>query len=67
MNILKTFRKPHFAVSLSLLVLSLSCSDSNKFNDIKQLSIEEYVEEHISLTNELLDVLNMESEISYKK
>lgn len=67
MNILKTFRKPHFAVSLSLLVLSLSCSDSNKFNDKKQLSIEEYVEEHISLTNELLMFLNMESEISYKK
>jgi hypothetical protein len=58
MNILKTLRKPHFAMFLASLMLFVSCSQDKLSEDleIQTQTLDEYFAKHIELTSEMAEL-----------
>lgn len=60
MNILKTLRKPYFAMFLASLILFMSCNQDTLLEDTetKTQSLEEYLTKHIELTSKMIELKN---------
>ncbi|MBC8756151.1 hypothetical protein H2O64_15855 [Kordia sp. YSTF-M3] len=64
MNSLSTLRKPYLGFILSLLVLFSSCYNPNSNEELSFLTIEEFTEKHISLTNKIIEIYSKEDDIN---
>ncbi|TXD46675.1 hypothetical protein [Polaribacter sp. IC073] len=58
MNVLKTLRKPYFAMFLASLMLFASCSQDNISEDLVTQTLEEYFAKHIELTSKMAELKN---------
>lgn len=60
MNILKTLRKPYFAMFLASLILFVSCNQDSLLenSEIQTQTLEEYIAKHIELTSKLVVLKN---------
>lgn len=58
MNILKTLRKPYFAMFLASLMLFVSCNQNNLLEDseIQTQTLDEYFAKYIELTSKMVEL-----------
>ena len=65
MNIIKIARKPYLAVVFASVMLFASCSQyDHEINEsVEPLSVTKYVEKHIELTSELINIVNTDKEL----
>ncbi|MEO9511407.1 MAG: hypothetical protein ABJN84_00145 [Flavobacteriaceae bacterium] len=69
MTIFNYFRKRYFSFLLSLLVLHISCNPSHEQDSLieEPLTIEQYVDNHVSLTFDLIEIFEGEDSIDFTK
>lgn len=70
MTILKILRKPYLATFLSLLILFVSCTPSNEFNNelttLNEVPLEKTIIKHIQISEKLSFLLEKEKDIDFE-